>query len=166
MLDVPHDPVSEMYQQQLRLLEDDVVALARAMPSSNYDFVPKNGALAGLRTFGEQIKHLATLIYLAAAIVLEERSPYGPGQNDNGPDEIQSKAAILEYLEGALAYARGAMSSLTVENHLDEISTLFGIMPRCAVAASIVYHSYNHYGQMVIYARMNGLAPPNSHPVR
>ena len=53
------------------------------------DFRPTNGEFAGVRTFGEQVKHAATMIYMTAAIVLEEKSPYGPGTNDNGPDSVQ-----------------------------------------------------------------------------
>jgi hypothetical protein len=31
-----------------------------------------------------------------------------------------------------------------------------------AVAAGIAFHSYDHYGQLVVYARMNGVTPPAS----
>ena len=104
------------------------------------------------------------MIYMTAAIVLEEKTPYGPGVNDNGPDSIRSKEEILEYLQGSLAYARKAMSSLTEKNQLDPIQTYFGPMARVAVAAGVAYHSFNHYGQMVVYARMNGIVPPSSQP--
>jgi uncharacterized damage-inducible protein DinB len=106
------------------------------------------------------------MIYMTAAIVLQEKSPYGPGINDNGPDSIRSKDEILEYLEGSLTYARKAMASLTEKNHLDPIPTYFGPMARSAVAAGVASHSFNHYGQMVVYARMNGIVPPSSQPTR
>jgi hypothetical protein len=158
------NPVANMYNHQLDLVENDVLSLARAMPADKYDFAPTGGGFAGVRTFGEQIRHLATMIYMTAAIVLEERPPYGPGANNNGPDGVRSKDEVIRYLEGAFAYARGAMDSLSEKNQLDPIPTFFGAMPRVAVAAGVVYHSYNHYGQMVVYARMNGLAPPTSVP--
>ena len=63
-----------------------------------------------------------------------------PGKNDNGPADIQGKDAILRYLKAAIAYARKAMS-------------------RVEVSAVVSYYSYNHYGQMVVYARMNGVPP-------
>ena len=156
------NPISEMYLHQVKLVEDDVLALARAMPDGKYDFAPGPGEFTGVRTFGEQVRHLATMIYMTAAIVLEEKSPHGPGPGDNGPATIRSKAEVLEYLQGSLAYARKAMSSLTEKNQLDPVKTYFGPMPRSAVAAGIAYHSFNHYGQMVVYARMNGIVPPSS----
>src|ERR1700742_3657583 len=113
------DPVTKMYEDQLHLVEEEVAGLARAMPEEKYGFAPSGGTFAGVRTFGEQVRHVATMIYMTAAIVLEERTPYGPGQNDNGPDGIESKADTLKYLDGSLAYARKAMASLTEKNQLD-----------------------------------------------
>jgi len=156
------DPIPDMYAKQVDLVALDMVSLARAVPAEKYDFRPTDGSFDGVRTFGEQVKHAATMIYMTAAIVLEETSPYGPGTNDNGPDSVQGKAQIVEYLEAAIAYARRAIGSLSEKNQLDPLPTYFGPQPRVAVAAGIAYHSYNHYGQMVVYARMNGVVPPSS----
>jgi hypothetical protein len=94
--------------------------------------------------------------------VMEEKSPYGPGTNDNGPADIQGKEAIVDYLKRSMTYARKAVSSLNEHNQLDPLRTFFGTQSRVEVAAGITYHSYNHYGQMVVYARMNGIVPPAS----
>jgi hypothetical protein len=32
------------------------------------------------------------------------------------------------------------------------------------MATVTVWHSFDHYGQMVVYARMNGIIPPASRP--
>lgn len=153
-----------MYDEQVTLVEREIVSLAEAMPVDRYDFVPAGVGFAGVRSFGDQVRHVATMIYMTSALVLEERSPFGPGTHNNGPDDVRSKDEIVAYLKDALAYARRAMASLTTENHLDPIRSAFGAMPRAAVAAGIAYHSFNHYGQMVVYARMNGIVPPASVP--
>ena len=154
------DPVADTFLKQVDLVEHDLVGLARAMPADKYDFRPSGPGFDGVRTFGEQVRHAATMIFMTAAIVLEEKSPYGPGVNDNGPGDLQGKDAIVEYLESSMRYARRAMSSLTTQNHLDPLKTYFGSQPRIEVAAGVAYHSFNHYGQMVVYARMNGVVPP------
>src|SRR5881628_2850776 len=136
--------------------------MPRSSPTNSSIWRPTDGAFVGVRTFGEQVKHAATMIYMTAAIVLQEKAPYGPGTNDNGPAPIQGKEQIVEYLRGSLAYARKAMASLTEKNQLDLVKTYFGPQPRVAVAAGVVYHSYNHSGQLVVYARMNGVVPPAS----
>lgn len=154
------DPIRAWYGGQLALVEHEVVSLADAMPADLYNFAPG----AGPRTFGEQVRHLATMIYMTAALVLEERSPYGPGRHNNGPERLRSKAEILDYLAGALTYAHRAVATLSVENHLDLVPSAFGSMSRAAVAAGIALHSFNHYGQMVVYARLHGIVPPASVP--
>lgn len=156
------DRVSALLGRQLDLVEHDVVALAVAMPADKYDFRPLDGAFQDVRSFGEQVKHLATMVYMTAAIVLQEKSPYGPGPGDNGPESVQSKDQIVAYLNSSLAYARRAVDYLSETNQLDPLKTYFGLQPRVEVAAGLIYHSYNHYGQMVVYARMNGVLPPSS----
>ncbi len=158
------EPVSKMYDDQVTLVEDAVVSLAEAMPSDRYDFAPADGAFADVRTFGEQIRHVATMIYMTSALVLEERSPYGPGTHNNGPDDLRSKEDIIRFLRESLTYARRAMAFLTEDNHMEPVPSAFGRMPRSAVAAGLAYHSFDHYGQMVVYARMNGVVPPASVP--
>lgn len=158
------DPVSRIYLDQLDLVEHEVMALVETMPADAYGFAPMDGAFVGVRTFGEQVAHVATMIFMTAARVLEEPSPSGPGRHNNGPEHLQSKAELVAYLRESLAYARRALESLTVENHLEPVASVFGEMPRAAVAAGIAYHSFNHYGQMVVYARMNGVVPPASVP--
>jgi len=158
------NPIADMYLHEVDLVEQTALRLAEAMPTDKYEFRPSGDAFGDVRTFGEQVKHIATMIYMTAAIVLEEKSPYGPGTNDNGPDEIQGKEQIIAYFKASLAYARRAMASLNEKNHLDPLKTYFGPMPRIAIASGVTYHSYDHYGQMVVYARMNGVIPPASQP--
>ena len=156
------DKVSDLFGRQLDLVEHDVVSLAEAMPADKYDFRPPEGAFQGARSFGEQVKHLATIVYITAAIVLQEKSPYAPGPGDNGPEPVQGKDQILWYLKSSLAYARTAVESLSEGNQFDPLQTYFGSQPRIEVAAGLIYHTYNHYGQMAVYARMNGIVPPSS----
>lgn len=156
------DTVADAHLRLLGLITKDLMSLAEAVPADRYEFRPTVGAFTDVRTFSEQVKHAATMIFMTAAIVLQEKSPYGPGANDNGPATVQGKPQVLEYLNASIAYARKAMSSLTVQNHLDPLKTYFGSQPRIEVASGIIYHSYNHYGQMVVYARMNGMVPPSS----
>ena len=93
------DPVTTMQEDQLTLVEREVRSLAEAMPAEAYDFAPREGAFDGVRTFGEQVRHLATMIFMTAARVLEEPSPLrtGPAQQrarrcpieDGGPGLLE-----------------------------------------------------------------------------
>ena len=86
------------------------------------------------------------------------------GTGENGPDALKSKEEIVKYLKDSFVYAHKAMNSLTDKNFMDPIGTPFGSgkAPRLKLASMAVWHSFDHYGQMVVYLRMNGIVPPAS----
>jgi hypothetical protein len=58
-------------------VEKELVPAADAMPEDKYAFAPTNGEFEGVRTFAEQIKHLAATQYILASAVLGEKPPHG-----------------------------------------------------------------------------------------
>jgi hypothetical protein len=74
------------------------------------------------------------------------------------------KDDYVKYLKGAIAYTHKAMNSLTASNLTDMVKPPFGEskVSRVSMATLPVWHSFDHYGQMVVYARMNGIIPPAS----
>jgi hypothetical protein len=157
-------PLAKSLDEDLTGIEHDIVPLAEAMPSAKYDFAPSQGEFKGVRTFGLQVRHVATIIYAVSASVLGEKNPIAMGTNENGADSLKTKEEIVKYLKDAFAYAHKAIGSLTEKNLTDMVSTPFGSdkAPRIKMATIGVWHSFDHYGQMVVYARMNGVVPPAS----
>ena len=163
----PPPTVARLYDGPLTSVERQLVGLAEAMPADKYNFAPKDGSFANVRTFAEQIRHIATVNYMCAAAVLKEKSPVEPGPIENGPDTNRTKEQIVKYLKDSFAYAHKAMQSITAENQLEMVPAPFnpgGMTARGAAASIPTSHSFDHYGQMVVYARMNGVVPPASQP--
>jgi hypothetical protein len=52
-------PISQSVASTLEYAEGNILGLAEAMPEDKYSFVPTNGKFDGVRSFGEQIKHVA-----------------------------------------------------------------------------------------------------------
>ena len=144
------------------MLEREFVPLVEALPADKYDFAPTNGEFHGVRTFGQQVSHVAAVIYMVSASVLGEKNPSEPGKNENGPALLKTKDDILKYLKDAFTYGHKAMTSLTDRNLTEMVQSPFGSnqVPRVSMASVAVWHSFDHYGQMVVYARMNGITPP------
>lgn len=157
-------PVSKIFDQQLTSLEHEIVPLAEAMPADKYDFAPTHGEFHGVRTFGQQASHVAAVIYMVSAAALEQPNPSETGKGENGPESLQTKDDIVKYLKDAFAYGHKAMGTLTEQNLTQMVKSAFGESkaPRVAMAEIAVWHSFDHYGQMVVYARMNGIVPPAS----
>jgi uncharacterized damage-inducible protein DinB len=158
--------VGKIFDGQLRTIESEFVPLVEAMPADKMNFAPQQGAFKGVRTFGQQATHVATIIYAVSAAALGEKNPTDMGQNENGPASLNTKEAIVRYVKDAFTYGHKAMQNLTTKNLTDPMSSPFGSgkMARVDAASVAVWHSFDHYGQMVVYARMNGIVPPASRP--
>ena len=140
--------------------EQELVPAADAMPEEKYGFARSIGKFEDVRTFAEQIKHLAAANYILASAVLGEKPPQGE-HAESAPDSLKSKAEIMEYLKGSFAYLHRAAAAINEENETETIK-LMDNRTRPGLIVDALLHSFNHYGQIVEYLRMNGLVPPAS----
>lgn len=157
-------PISQMEDRSLSGMEHEWVSLAEAMPADKYGFAPTNGTFEGVRTFQQQVGHVATVLYVVSSGVLQQKPPVDLGSGENGPATLKTKDDYVKFLKDAFAYAHKAMQSLTNDNFTDMVPSPFGkgTMPRGSLAQMTVSHSFDHYGQSVVYARMNNIVPPAS----
>jgi hypothetical protein len=144
-------------------VENEFVPAAIALGADKFDFAPTNGEFQGVRTFGGQIKHVAASNYQLGAGILGEKPPHGE-HGEEAPDSVRTKAEIVEYLKGSFAYLHRAMASITEDTLMEPIPGTKGTWQRTRLGLAVdsVAHSYDHYGQMVEYLRMNGIIPPSS----
>jgi uncharacterized damage-inducible protein DinB len=142
--------------------EKEFTSAADAMPEDKYSFAPTNGEFKGVRTFAQQVKHVAAVNYVFGSAIVGEKPPMDIG-GENGPDSVKTKAEIMKFLKDSFAYLTKALGSITEKNQLDQV-TVFGEMKmaRASVGAFSTAHPFDHYGQMVVYLRMNGIIPPAS----
>ena len=147
------------------IAESEIVPAADAMPEEKYSFAPSPamGEFQGVRTFGEQVKHLAANNYRMAAYILGQE-PTPDQKSETGPAEVQTKAQIMAYVRGSFAMLHRAAGAITQENALQPMASYPSPRQktRMQLAEDVVTHSYDHYGQMVEYLRMNGIVPPAS----
>jgi len=122
------------------------------------------GEFRGVRSFGQQVKHLAATNYMLAAAALREPPPADAG-DETGPESLHMKAEILEYLKGSFRALHQAAAAIDDANTVipnTPISPLIGQATRLGYVQEALIHLYDHYGQMVVYLRMNGIIPPAS----
>jgi hypothetical protein len=126
-----------------------IVALAEAMPAEKYDF----RATPPQRTYGEQLHHLAdshVRMFKALDPAGKVAAPAMPATH--GRDEVvKAVAAAYDY---GLAVIK-SVPSLTEPTK-----------PGQPTAARTVWaamnNAQNHYGQCVVYLRLNDIVPPAS----
>lgn len=144
-------------------LESEFVPAAEAMPEDKFNFAPTNGEFKGVRTFAQQIKHVAAVNYELGAALLDQKPP-AEINGEAGPASATSKDDVLKYLKDSFAYVHKAVATINDENLTGTVSSPFGEgkVTRLSLANSVTWHGYDHYGQMVVYLRMNGIIPPAS----
>ncbi len=143
------------------MVEKSFVSLADAMPADKWDFAPTQGEFKGVRTFAEQVKHVACGNYAFFAELQGQTPP--PGCEKGGPNTATTKAPLMRYLRESFAYADAALACLNERNMLDAVEgRYFTPNTRLGIATAAVWHASDHYGQLVEYLRMNGIIPPAS----
>src|SRR5271154_847892 len=107
--------VTEVLDHTVMNVEHEFVPAAEAMPEDKFGFAPTNGEFKGVRTFGQQIKHVAAVNYELGAAILEEKPPVDIG-DESGPASIATKADILKYLNDSFAYVHKAIQTINDKN--------------------------------------------------
>jgi len=154
--------------------EYDVRSAAEAMPEDKWDFRPITGAFknekpeygpAEVRTFREQVKHVACA-NLAFAAELDGTKP--PDACDKGgPNPANTRKELLTYLRDSFAALNKSINVITIKNMFDPIEGPYGgPNTRLGLAEIAVWHAADHYGQMTLYLRLNGIVPPSSRNLR
>lgn len=158
-----HKTVGQVLDGGVKSVESEFVSAADAMPEDKYSFAPTSGEFKGVRTFAQEVKHVAAVNYLVGGVILGEKPPVDVG-GENGPDSIKTKADIMKFIKDSFAYAHKAAASVDEKNMVEPIKNPFGEgeTTRLGMATVFTWHSFDHYGQMVEYLRMNGIVPPAS----
>jgi len=148
---------SETYGKLLSNMEKEFVDAAEAMPEDKFDFAPAatSGDFKGVRSFGGQVKHVAEANWYFFGGDMSEADMKA---KSDALAKLKSKAEIIQALKDSLVQAHTYVSGITAENAF--VTTEHGT--RGGMATFGLAHMMDHYGQMVVYLRMNGIVPPAS----
>jgi hypothetical protein len=162
----PSQPASTLaanIDRQVSAVENLIIDVAEAMPEDKFNFTPESLKIPGsdykgVLTFAGQIKHVAAGNYFIWSTVMGDKLAEGLFNDGKGPDNLKTKAEIIQFLKDSFALGHKAAATLTPENMLQGA----GRSTRINTATFSIEETYNHYGQMVEYLRMNGIVPPKS----
>jgi uncharacterized damage-inducible protein DinB len=125
-----------------------LVRVAEKMPEADYGFRPT----AEVRAFGEIIGHVADAEFLICGPVLGER------KRSNVEKTVKSKPALVQALNDAGAYCARAFA-LSGMDIRETVETYGMKMTKLEALIFVTTHDFNHYGNLVTYLRLKGLAP-------
>jgi uncharacterized damage-inducible protein DinB len=136
-----------------------LIAMAEDFPEDKYDFKP----VQGVRSFAEQLLHAAGSMYFFTNPAKGQKPP---SEEDPKRDAYKTKADVVAFVrksveDGAAAIKargdKGMAEWLTDPESKQQIQY-------SDMAYGLIEHSGEHYGQLVVYYRANGLVPPESRP--
>ena len=146
---------AQIYAKLFSSQEEEVVSAAQAMPADKYDFKPTKGTFEGVRTFAQQLTHIAGSQYYYFG-----NFGVKGGVDSDAIDKLTKKDDIVQALRNSYAFAQQAIDTITVENAFEPLGE--HKTTRAGLVANALAHTNDHYGQMVVYLRMNGIVPPAS----
>ena len=157
--------IAESVSGPLQFAEGSLLGMAEAMPEDKYSFVPTAGSFDGVRSFGEQVKHVACAQF---AFFNEFEGKKPPHECEKGGhDPAKTKGELITYLRDSFDYSNRVVATLTAKNALDRVEGRYaGPNTKLGISVVSVWHVTDHYGQLVEYLRMNGIVPPMTQKYR
>ena len=131
-----------------------VLGIADSVPEDKYDFKPT----PAVRTFREILIHLIGENYTFFSRVSGDNL----GSNARF-DTLKSRAEIMKALRESYDYGARVWAGLTEEKALEMVAGRGGQQTqRWAAILGAIQDNMNHYGNLVVYLRLNGIVPPRS----
>jgi uncharacterized damage-inducible protein DinB len=128
-----------------------------AMPESAMAFKPT----AEVRSFAEQMLHLAFWNYGLAEAVGGKANPYGKKQETlEKRDDVKTKAALRKIVEESYDNVLKAIAGLDEAKMLQQVQFFNSKLTRITVLAIALDHQTHHRGQTTVYLRLKGVTPP------
>jgi uncharacterized damage-inducible protein DinB len=137
-----------------RTVRDFVIRAAEKMPEADYGFKPTSE----VRSFAQQVAHVADDQYNLCAPALGETRKAAYREIET---TLSKKADLVAALRAAFAYCDRAYDSLTDAWGVEPAGGGSG-RSRFGMLNWNLWHTWEHYGNMVVYLRLKGLVPPSS----
>src|SRR5215831_7039616 len=111
--DIPKS-IADSISSTLQFAEGNLLGVAEAMPENKYSFVPTAGKFDDVRSFGEQVKHVACAQF---AFFNEFEGKKPPEDCEKGGREpAKTKPELIKYLKDSFDYSNHVLATLTAKN--------------------------------------------------
>jgi uncharacterized damage-inducible protein DinB len=144
----------EGYDGEWSHVSQQLIALAEAIPAEKYSWRPA----PGVRSVSEVYMHIA----LANFYLLSVTGPKMPADmTSNGLEKtVTKKTDVIAWLKRSLAAVKTARAELKPGDLVRKVKIEGKTVTVDGMYLRIIIHDNEHMGQLVAYARMNGIVPP------
>ena len=153
------NPFSAQVKRDYEKVREMMIRSAEKMPEIEYEFRPT----PEVRSFGQIVAHVAD----------DQYNLCGPAsgdirEGDGGRIEktVHGKDALVLELRKAFAYCDAAYAAVTDATAMEKVTAYGASRTRYSLLDWNMWHTWEHYGNLVVYLRMKGLVPPSSEPAK
>jgi uncharacterized damage-inducible protein DinB len=125
-----------------------------AMPEDGYGFKPT----PEVRSFAQQMLHLAAAIYYYVSTVNGKPSPVDEGSIEKTTSP--TKEATTKVVMDSYDFVISSLQALTSEQMQESVNLFGHTMSKSAAFGKAFEHQTHHRGQCTIYLRLKGVTPP------
>jgi uncharacterized damage-inducible protein DinB len=151
---VSANPSTAAVKAQFGMIKGVLARTAVKVPEELYAYK----ATPEVRSIGQIIGHIADAQFLFCSTAAGEKAPQSDAEKT-----MTTKTQLSKALADSTAYCDKVIDGMNDTTGM-EIVRLFGPTPRLNVLTFNIAHSYEHYGNLVTYMRLNKIVPPSSEP--
>jgi uncharacterized damage-inducible protein DinB len=129
--------------------------IANEMPDNKFDFKPTPAQ----QSFGERTVHIAQ-VNVALLGLLGGNAP-----KPNIDAKATTKAAAIKAMDNSFDYGTALIKAQTDQTMMQGVAMpppFLGPSSRARIVYFLIGHTWDIYGQMAVYLRLNGKVPPAS----
>jgi uncharacterized damage-inducible protein DinB len=147
------NPLTANAKVQFGALSGFVVRSAEKVPEGLYNFRP----VAEVRTMAQLFGHVADAMFSMCSTAAGTKPPR------TGIEKETAKPLLVAALKEGISYCNSVYDGMTDQKGAETVPFVFGPnTPRLSVLYFVVTHTYEHYGNLVTYMRLNKIVPPSS----
>ena len=156
----PAPSPSQAVLEQWNEIGRKLIAIAEDLPEDKYDYKPNPDS----RTFLAVLLHVSGSMYFFTDFALGQKPRY-PDDPKPADLKINSKADLVSFVKKSVQDGSDAIKAKgdkgmnqAVDDGNQHLDRLYDL------AYGLIEHSGEHYGNLVVYYRNNGMVPPESQP--
>jgi len=154
--------VSDESLQAWNSMARKLIEMAEDFPEDKYNYKPT----PEVRSVAQLMLHIAGVNYYFTNAA--EGREVAPAEDDPPRDKFKTKKEIVTYLTKSFADGAAAIKKRGERGMAGAVKHPFGerMGTLNSICRDMVEHSGEHYGNLVVYYRVNGMVPPASRPRR
>jgi uncharacterized damage-inducible protein DinB len=149
------------YLANMKEVEAKVLALAEVFPAEMYGWRPGQG----VRSVSETLMHIASehYFYMPAAVDAKPPADLNMGTGREllaNLEKITDKSEVIRHVKTSFAYQRTVLEGADAILAVGKVTSFGQEQSVAKLFNAFIADQHEHLGQLIAYARMNGVVPP------